>query len=119
MPPLRRPGRGEHAGLSLVRLRQSIARLGNDNAGRLSAVRAWREDGLGLLRLVLWPGICGRDPSLLCGQTLHRQVCQPPLPATHDAIHALLSLVPYKNAEAVEACEQQKNLSRVQLGDRE
>jgi hypothetical protein len=43
-------------------------------------------------------------------------MCQPTLPKTDNALHALLSMVSHKSQKAVATCIEQEHLSRLQMG---
>ena len=116
MPSLRRARVREYAGLPVVRLRQSGARFRNAHAGKLSALRTRRKDGLGLLRLVLRTRFRGGDKPALPRQAIHDEVRERALPPAADAVHALLSLVPQQGQKALEAPGYEKPLPRVWLG---
>lgn len=116
MPPLRRTCRRKHAGLSLVRDRQSDARSADPDAFSVSEMRARVEARLVLLPLVLRSGFRSGNQPTLSRQTLPRTLCKQPLQKAVDGIHALLPVVPDKSEEAMEARGQPAQLPPLQMG---
>ena len=104
MPALRRPGVREHAGMPLVRDRQSGTWFPVVDAVELSTLRARREKRLGLLPVVLRSGFCRGNRPPLSGQTLFGALQQQTLSRRADAVHALLSMVSHQGTSNHGSC---------------
>jgi len=100
----------------VVWLRQPGAELRIDDAVELPALRARRKERLGLLPVVLRPGIRGRDDPPIPGQTLHGSMLESAMQGTAHAIHALLPVVSPEGQEALETGGEPAQLQGVQVG---
>ena len=88
--------------MSVVWVRQSGARFRVDDAVQLPALRARREERLGLLSVVLRTWIRRRVDAQLPGQAVSGPLQQQAMPRPIDSVHALLSLVSHESTPCLE-----------------